>query len=55
MQKFQKAIAAVIVGGAGALVTAAVDDVGIAGNEWWIILGTALLSGGSVYYTPNKT
>jgi hypothetical protein len=50
--KFTKAIAGAVTAGGAALVTAAVDD-GIASNEWWIILGSALIGGAAVYETPN--
>ena len=52
--EIRKTVAAALVGGGGALVTAAVND-GIDASEWWVILGTTLASAGAVWYVPNKT
>ena len=57
MQKIsqvQKAIAAFVFAGAGALGTAAVED-GVQVNEWYVIVAAALAAGAAVYYTPNES
>jgi len=50
--EIRKTIAAALVAGGGALVTAATTD-GITANEGWVILGTTLAAAGAVWYVPN--
>lgn len=51
--EIRKTIAAALVAGGGALVTAASTD-GVTAAEGWVILGTTLAAAGAVWYVPNK-
>lgn len=52
MVSIAKALAAAATAFGTGLITAAQTD-GIAGNEWWVILGGTLIAGAAVWRVPN--